>query len=79
MSTSFLPISPCCIKGSVLNGTPRGEFQAPGSAPDVVLGRYIVHPEGKNADPKAALVLFYDVFGFQLVRCVLAPPAALHS
>ncbi|KAL1408228.1 hypothetical protein Q8F55_005034 [Vanrija albida] len=60
----FLPISPCCVQGSILPGTPRGTFEPAGGARS--LGRYVVRPEGGSKSPKAALVLFYDIFGFQI-------------
>lgn len=63
---SFLNLSPCCLKGSTLSGTPRGEVQVAGT-PGVSVDRYFVKPK-EVVDDKTALVIFYDIFGFSIVR-----------
>ncbi|KAL7424999.1 hypothetical protein Q5752_000686 [Cryptotrichosporon argae] len=61
----FLPISDCCLKGSVLPGTPRGTLEP--VSPSVRVARYAVKPAAPTgAHARAALVVFYDVFGFQI-------------
>lgn len=63
----FVSLSECCLRGSVLPGTPRGEMQRAG--PDGLrVDRYYARPAGVLKHPKACVVLLYDIFGFQLVR-----------
>jgi hypothetical protein len=63
---SFMPLGPCCLQGNTLKGEPRGEMQMAG--PDGVhVDRYVARP-ATNVDPKAACILYYDVFGFNIVR-----------
>jgi hypothetical protein len=63
---SFIPLGPCCLKGNILAGEPRGELQK-ASTTGVSIDRYFVAPKTGTVDPKTALVLFYDVFGFSIV------------
>lgn len=62
-----MSLGPCCLQGNTLTGTPRGELQKAGSSNGVHVDRYFVKPAAGSVDPKAALLLFYDVFGFSIV------------
>ncbi len=66
---SFLPIQPCCLEGTILPGTPAGIMELPTPGGKQTVGRYHTRPkDGRIVDPKAAVVLFYDAFGFNIVR-----------
>jgi hypothetical protein len=63
----FLPIKPCCLKGKTLPGEPRGVMEQPNNSRTIL--RYHAKPRsGSTIDKKTAVVLFYDAFGFKLVR-----------
>lgn len=64
---SFLPAQPCCLEGMELPGTPSGAIEPPSSSRTI--NRYHARPQnGSVKDEKTAVVLFYDLFGFQIVR-----------
>ncbi|WWC95498.1 hypothetical protein V866_002362 [Kwoniella sp. B9012] len=71
---TFIPLSPCCLTGSRLTGTPRGTWE-PAIQGERKVGRYHTTPsktEGdengtaKVVDGKLALVLLTDAFGLSL-------------
>lgn len=63
---SFLPVGPCCFKGLDLVGEPRGVMEQPEGSRTVA--RYHATPkDGNIVDHKAAMILFYDAFGFGIV------------
>ncbi|RXK35314.1 hypothetical protein M231_07417 [Tremella mesenterica] len=63
---SFFPISACCLKGRDLPGTPRGVMQPVSLNDKRTVARYYTSPQDGVKDPKAALVLFADVFMFKI-------------
>ncbi len=70
MSLPFIPISECCLRGSKLPGEPTGALQLAGSTVDghtLSIDRYYARP-AEIKHPKTCLVLFYDIFGFSIVR-----------
>lgn len=70
MSLPFIPISECCLRGSKLPGEPTGALQLAGSTVDghtLSIDRYYARPT-EIKHPKTCLVLFYDIFGFSIVR-----------
>ncbi|KAK8849554.1 hypothetical protein IAR55_004889 [Kwoniella newhampshirensis] len=59
---SFMPVSACCLKGSILPGTPRGVMEPADSSRQVT--RYHATPsDGVVVNDKAAVVLYTDLFG----------------
>ena len=64
----FLPLQPCCLRGQILPGTPMGIMEPPSGTR--AIKRYHARPKGHIFDEHAAVVLFYDVFGFNIV-CIL--------
>ena len=64
---SFLPIQACCLEGKTLPGTPVGQWQPPDKSHSI--GRYHAKSkDGRVVDEKAAVILFYDLFGLGIVR-----------
>lgn len=61
----FIPISECCVKGSILPGEPQGVMQ-PAGAEGIQVERYYTRPK-EIKHPKVCIVLFYDIFGFNIV------------
>ena len=63
----FLPLSSCCLEGSILKGDPAGVMEPATGGRRIA--RYHAKPQnGQTVNPKAAIVLFYDAFGFTIVR-----------
>ncbi len=61
---TFFPIGECCLKGTILPGEPKGVIEPASSTLQVE--RYHAKPS-EVIDDKAAVVLFYDAFGFNVV------------
>ncbi|WVW86775.1 hypothetical protein I302_108829 [Kwoniella bestiolae CBS 10118] len=79
---SFTSFSPCCVKGSILPGTPRGVFEPPSDLGLVrrKVGRYHATPsiqsageevttKKKKRKEEVAVVMFSDIFGLQINNC----------
>ena len=64
---SFFSISPCCLKGTVLPGEPRGVYQPVSLADKRTAGRYYTTPQDGVKHPKVAILLYMDLFAFQIV------------
>ncbi|WRT69564.1 uncharacterized protein IL334_006552 [Kwoniella shivajii] len=64
---SFLSFSPCCVKGGILPGVPRGDYDT--STLKKVGGYHVNSSDGMIGDGKVALVIFADIFGLQVPNC----------
>jgi hypothetical protein len=59
---SFMPLTPCCLTGTLLPGTPRGIMESRS------VNRYHAKPaDGRVVDKEAAIIMFYDAGGFSYV------------
>lgn len=68
----FLPLQACCLEGAEIPGTPRGVMESPPG--NRTIGRYHATPkDGRIVDEKAAVVLYYDAFGFNIVLLPYRP------
>ena len=65
----FLPLQPCYFQGQILPGTPKGIIESPTSTR--TNSRYHAQPKDRMVDEHVAVVLYYDAFGFKIVRLFL--------
>jgi hypothetical protein len=61
----------CCLTPFVIPGEPRGTLEYHAGS-EKKIKWYHAQPTAVKRDD-AALVLFYDLFGFSLVRCLTRP------
>ena len=74
---SFFSISPCCLKGTVLPGEPRGVYQPVSLADKRTAGRYYTTPQDGVKHPKVAILLYMDLLGLSIVRDQSKPRSEL--
>ncbi|WVQ79294.1 hypothetical protein IAT38_001391 [Cryptococcus sp. DSM 104549] len=73
---SFLKISPCCLQGSVIPGTPRGTYEEIQPEGGRRVRRYLASPsDGVVLDKKTAVILYTDIFCFTLVNPLIMADA----
>ncbi|WVQ79293.1 hypothetical protein IAT38_001390 [Cryptococcus sp. DSM 104549] len=71
---SFLPLSPCCLGGGIIYGTPRGVIEPP-TATRKVNRYHATPPDGVFASETAAVILYTDFFCFSLPNAFLIADA----